>query len=111
MEFVLHRLSLVIGYAIDFVAQIRLMLVFVSHQFCTVSQEFILSSDEDAWRHFAEQASGRHDGISFVHEEEECRCNGTSDTRFDAECRHNGALNDDWSDDIREDGHAYLNYI
>ena len=85
IEFLLHRLSLVIGYASTIFAQIRLMLGFVSQHFCTVSQEFNLTLNEDACRHFAELLE-------------------------DEEGRHNGKLGDDWNDDVREDGHAYLNY-
>ena len=57
------------------------MLVDVSQYFCSVSQEFILSSNEDACRHFAELESDRHDGY-----------------------------HDDQEDEVRYNGHAYLNY-
>ena len=83
VEFVLHRLSRLLGYAMHFVAQTRLMLVCVSQHFCTVSREFDSSSDEDACRHFAEQEG----------------------------CRHNGNVNDDqFQDDVYDDSHAFLNY-
>ena len=81
MEFLLHRLSRVIGYASTIFAQIRLMLADVSQHFCSISQEFILSSNEDARRHFAELELDRHDGYY-----------------------------DDQEDEVRHNGHAYLNY-
>ena len=81
MEFLLHRLSRAIGYASAIFAQIRLMLVDVSHHSCSVSQEFILSSNEDACRHFAELELDREDGH-----------------------------HDDQEDEVRRNGHAYLNY-
>ena len=81
MEFLLHRLSRAIGYAITILAQIRLMLADVSQHFCSVSQEFIFSSNEDARRHFAELELDRHDGH-----------------------------HDDQEDEVRHNGHAYLNY-
>ena len=57
------------------------MLVDVSHHSCSVSQEFILSSNEDACRHFAELELDREDGH-----------------------------HDDQEDEVRRNGHAYLNY-
>ena len=81
MEFLLHRLSRAIGYASTIFAQIRLMLADVSQHFCSVSQEFIFSSNEDARRHFAELELDRHDGH-----------------------------HDDQEDEVRHNGHAYLNY-
>ena len=81
MEFLLHRLSRAIGYASTIFAQIRLMLTDVSQHFCSVSQEFIFSSNEDARRHFAELELDRHDGH-----------------------------HDDQEDEVRRNGHAYLNY-
>ena len=57
------------------------MLTDVSQRFCSVSQEFILSSNEDAWRHFAELELDREDGC-----------------------------NDDQEHEVRYNGHAYLNY-
>ena len=81
MEFLLHRLSRAIGYASTIFAQIRLVLADVSQHFCSVSQEFIISSNEDARRHFAELELDRHDGH-----------------------------HDDQEDEVRHNGHAYLNY-
>ena len=49
--------------------------------FCSVSQEFILSSNEDACRHFADLESNRQDGS-----------------------------HDDQEGEVRYNGHAYLNY-
>ena len=71
-----------IGYASSFFAQIRVVLTIVSHRSCTVSQELNLSSEEDAWRHFAEQDLSRH----------------------------NGEYDDDQNYEVRHNGHAYLNY-
>ena len=81
IEFLLHRLSRAIGYASTIFAQIRLMLADVSQHFCSVSQEFTFSSNEDARRHFAELELDRHDGH-----------------------------HDDQEDEVRHNGHAYLNY-
>ena len=60
---------------------VQFLLTDVSQHFCSVSQEFILSSNEDARRHFAELELDREDGH-----------------------------HDDQEDEVRHNGHAYLNY-
>ena len=72
------------------------MLAFVSQHFCSVSHEFNLSSDEDAWRHFAEQVSGRQYGVDDIQEGDEGG--------------HYGEYEDDQNSEVRHNGHAYLNY-
>ena len=87
MEFLLHRLSRAIGYASTIFAQIRLMLVDVSHHFCSVSQEIILSSNEDACRHFAELELDREDG-HHDDQEDEVRQNGHADLNYETNVQH-----------------------
>ena len=87
IEFLLHRLSRVIRYASTISAQIRLMLTDVSQRFCSVSQEFILSSNETDSRHY---------GIGYI--------------TGDQECREDGECDDDHNCEVRRNGHAYLNY-
>ena len=85
-----------IGYASTFVAQIRPMLACVSQYFCPVSQEFTPHFAEDARWHFADQASGRQHGVVTISE--------------DDDSRQYGSTYDDQYDEVRQDGHAYLNY-
>ena len=93
-----------IGYASSIFAQIRLALTFVSHRFCSVSQEFVLSSNEDAWRHFAEQIDSRQYGMSDIIGDGDCRDDGNYDDDQNYEVRYNG------QSEVRHNGHAYLNY-
>ena len=57
-EFLLHQLSLSIGYAKYLVCQIRLVASFVSQQLSTLSVEFEQHPAEHDERHFAEEEQG-----------------------------------------------------
>ena len=93
MEILLHHFSLFIGYANQFLHQIRLIVVSVSHQFSDFEVEFTQHFAEHEERHFAEVDEVRHNGQESPEE---------------IDVRYNGPENEEPK--VRNNGHAYLNY-
>ena len=97
LEMSLHCSSLLIGYANFALHQLRLMLISVSQYFAVSSHEFKQPFSVHDERHFAEEGD---DSPLII------RYNGSESS--ESYVRYNGSIQK--TDEVRQYGHAFLNY-
>ena len=97
LEMSLHCTSLLIGYANFTLHQLQLMLIFVSQYFAVSSHEFKQPFSVHDERHFAEEGD---DSPLII------RYNGSESS--ESYVRYNGSIKK--TDEVRQYGHAFLNY-
>ena len=94
VEFLLHHFSQVIGYAKDFVLQIRPKIIFVSQQFSELSPELEQHPAEHEERHFAEPEDSPYYG--HMKREEEVRYYGQDHPSSNVNVRKHGCVFELW---------------